>query len=145
MCFKSKETIIGAPLLWVWVLWVCRGATISEQYLTIKISVITDLFFNYHWAKSTNMNMLCFKFYRNRTINEEFDVFERGWERPPRSVGVPIHKFLSQLLWYKNHSINEEFDKVIRKLSKLEGTKVGRRKKKKQGICSPFWLKFEGP
>ena len=46
------------------------------------------------------MQMLCFKFDQNRTINEEFNFFEGEGEAegPPEGKGTPIHKFLSQLL-----------------------------------------------
>ena len=44
------------------------------------------------------MKMLCFKFHQNRPINEEFDFFDEGAKRPPGGKGVPIHKFISQLL-----------------------------------------------
>ena len=43
------------------------------------------------------MKMLCFKFHQNRPINEEFDFFEEGGERPPEGMGAPIPKFISGL------------------------------------------------
>ena len=52
--------------------------------------------------------MLCFKFHKNHSINEEFDFFEGEEEGDPRDrdpregdprgMGALIHKFSSQLL-----------------------------------------------
>ena len=44
------------------------------------------------------MKVLCFKFHKNRTINEEIDLFEGEGEGPPGSKGALIHKFLSKFL-----------------------------------------------
>ena len=41
------------------------------------------------------MKILCFKFDKNRTINEEFDFFEG--EGPPGGKRASIHRFLSYL------------------------------------------------
>ena len=63
--------------------------------------------------------MLCFKFHKNRTINEEFDFFE-GNGSPHGVRGLPfINLYLNYFCKYmkmlcfkfhKNRPINEEFD-----------------------------------
>ena len=47
-----------------------------------------------------HMKMLCLKFNQNRTVNEEFNFFEEGWERgDPDGRGPLVINFYLNYYW----------------------------------------------